>query len=171
METQRWEWKKKWKEKKEKKNIGKGCVCVYLCGWTDDRTREENNFIVPDTPDTTTLLLLLNFLLLVWPPPCTLEDKKKIAKRRIISAPLPKAFLIANTTTIGLWKRKAVHSFVGSGKGRREGAREGGRTVGLSGLSCYPLKTQKPTNKVSEKTEKNWQFFFYGSLFRVHPCT
>jgi hypothetical protein len=55
-------------------------------------------------------------------------------------------------TTIGLWKRKAVHSFVGSGKGRREGGRE---EVGLSGLSCYPLKTQKPTNKVSEKTEKN----------------
>jgi hypothetical protein len=39
------------------KNIGKGCVCVcvYLCGWTDGGTREENNFIVPDTPDTTTL--------------------------------------------------------------------------------------------------------------------
>jgi hypothetical protein len=47
---------------------------------------------------------------------------KKIAKRRIISAP-PKAFLISNTT-IGLWKQKAVHSFVGSGKGRKEGGRE-----------------------------------------------
>jgi hypothetical protein len=81
---------------------------------------------------------------------------KKIAKRRIISAP-PKAFLISNTT-IGFGNGKLYIHLSGVGK---EGRR---RTVGLSGLSCYPLKTQKPTNKVSEDGEKLTNFFLWQPL-------